>query len=115
LSKLKNNLEIDMQIFEKLATDIVGGAVIVLLGWLGWKKANKVATSDGAEANVYGLMNEEIKRMAVQIKQLSSAYDDLSRQIITERLECAKNMAELKAQINELKSQIKPRTTKKAN
>ncbi len=103
-----------MQLFDKVATDIIGGAVIVLLGWLGWKKANKVATSDSAEANVYGLMNEEIKRMAVQIKDLSSAYDDLSRQIINERLECAKNMAELKAQINELKAQIKPRTTKKA-
>jgi archaellum component FlaC len=102
-----------MQIFDKVATDIIGGAVIVLLGWLGWKKANKVATSDSAEANVYGLMNEEIKRMAVQIKDLSSAYDDLSRQIINERLECAKNMAELKEQINELKAQIKPRTTKK--
>jgi septin family protein len=110
----KNNLEIDMQIFEKVATDVIGGAVIVLLAWLGWKKANKVATSDSAEANVYALMNDEIKRMSEQIKQLSSAYDDLSRQIITERLECAKNMAELKAQINELKSQIKPRTTKKA-
>jgi len=103
-----------MQIFDKVATDIIGGAVIVLLGWLGWKKANKVATSDGAEANVYGLMNEEIKRMAEQIKHLSSAYDDLSRQIINERLECAKNITELKNQINELKSQIKPRTTKKA-
>ena len=102
-----------MQIFDKVATDIIGGAVIVLLGWLGWKKANKVATSDSAEANVYGLMNEEIKRMAVQIKDLSSAYDDLSRQIINERLECAKNMAELKEQINELKAQIKPRTIKK--
>jgi archaellum component FlaC len=103
-----------MQIFDKVATDIIGGAVIVLLGWLGWKKANKVATSDSAEANVYGLMNEEIKRMAEQIKHLSSAYDDLSRQIINERLECAKNITELKNQINELKSQIKPRTTKKA-
>jgi archaellum component FlaC len=103
-----------MQVFDKVATEIIGGAVVILLGWLGWKKANKVAVSDGAEANIYALMNEEIKRMAVQIKDLSSAYDDLSRQIINERLECAKNMAELKAQINELKAQIKPRTTKKA-
>jgi archaellum component FlaC len=103
-----------MQMFDKVATEVIGGAVVILLGWLGWKKANKVATSDGAEANIYALMNDEIKRMAEQIKHLSSAYDDLSRQIINERLECAKNITELKNQINELKAQIKPRTTKKA-
>ena len=103
-----------MQVFDKVATEVIGGAVVILLGWLGWKKANKVATSDGAEANIYALMNDEIKRMAAQIKQLSSAYDDLSRQIITERLECAKNMAELKEQINELKAHINIKSGKKA-
>lgn len=84
-----------MDNLEKIGAEIVAGAAVTLAGWLGWRKANTVATKDGAEAELYTLMQEEIKRLSSQVNAL-----------VTEHQTCTERVQALTQEVASLKQMI---------
>lgn len=95
-----------MGFLEKIGIDLIGGAVLILIGWLGWKKARKVATTEGAETDVVALLNSEVKRLSEQMSSLSVSYTLLSQQIIKEREDCSREITALRVKVEQLEAMI---------
>lgn len=95
-----------MGFLEKIGIDVIGGAVIILLGWLGWKKAQKVATSEGAETDVVALLNGEVKRLSAQVSDLSISHANLSLQMLKEREDCSRDITTLGIKVEQLEARI---------
>lgn len=70
-----------MESLEKVGVEVIGGAVVMLFGWLGWKKANNVATKDDAETKVYSLMQEEIQRLTAQVNQMVAEHQNCTQRV----------------------------------
>ena len=95
-----------MDNLEKLGIEIIGGIGVLIAGWLGFKKANNLATSTGAETGVIEILQNELTRLAGQVTQLSTDYASLNKILIDERTDCNERITALSNQINELKQII---------
>lgn len=92
-----------LESLDKIGTDIIGGAVLTLFGWLGWKKAKKVAVSDTAETDVITLLQKQVNTLSQKYDELYIAYTELQRQVLAERSECGRKINELE---NKLASMV---------
>jgi capsule polysaccharide export protein KpsE/RkpR len=92
-----------MDNLEKLGMEIVGGVAVLVAGWLGIRKANTVATKDSAEAELYSLMQEEIKRMSAQMNQLLNEHQSCTERVqaLTQEVASLKQMILLEKQHRE--------------
>lgn len=93
-----------------MGLELAGGAVAIVLAWLGYNKVQKVANEDAGESDAVTVLRREVARLAQQVESLSLLNASLHLQIINERSTCSDSVASLKTEVIDLKHAVELET-----